>query len=110
MAKYSSNKLDAVFAALSHPTRRAIVERLAKGESTVTELADPFDMSLPAISKHLRVLEDAGLLVREKEGRVHRIALNSKLFPDEATRKAHNEGWIGCLDKLAKMFSIKQRM
>lgn len=55
-------RLDLTFAALAHPTRRAIVARLAKGEATVTELAEPFDMSQPAISKHLRVLERAGLI------------------------------------------------
>lgn len=55
-------RLDLTFAALAHPTRRAIVARLAKGEATVTELAEPFEMSQPAISKHLRVLERAGLI------------------------------------------------
>ena len=59
-----SDQLDATFGALAHPTRRAILSRLAKGEATVNELAAPFDMSLPAISKHLRVLETAGLISR----------------------------------------------
>ena len=59
--------LDAVFAALADPTRRAIVERLSRGTATVTELAEPFDMSQPAISKHLRVLENAGLVTRGRE-------------------------------------------
>ena len=58
--------LGLVFSALSNPTRRAILERLAQGQASVTELAGPFDVSLPAISKHLRVLEQAGLLAREK--------------------------------------------
>ena len=57
--------LDAIFAALAHPIRRAILEQLAGGDATVGELAKPHDVSLPAISKHLRVLEDAGLLVVE---------------------------------------------
>lgn len=60
--------LDAAFSALADPTRRAILARLAKGEATVTELAEPFDMSQPAISQHLKVLEDAGLVVRRVEG------------------------------------------
>ena len=60
--------LDAVFSALSDPTRRAILARLAQGEVTVMELAEPFDMSQPAISKHLRVLECAGLIARRVEG------------------------------------------
>ena len=58
----ASERLDLTFAALAHPTRRAILARLATGEATVTELAKPFEMSQPAISKHLRVLESAGLI------------------------------------------------
>jgi DNA-binding transcriptional ArsR family regulator len=60
--------LDATFSALADPTRRAILARLAKGEATVMELAKPFEMTQPAISQHLRVLEDAGLVVRRVEG------------------------------------------
>ena len=60
----SSDSLDATFAALADPTRRAILARLASGECAVTELAEPFEMSLPAVSKHLRVLERAGLIAR----------------------------------------------
>ena len=59
---YSSERLDLTFAALADPTRRAILARLATGEATVTELAEPFEMSQPAISKHLKVLERAGLI------------------------------------------------
>src|SRR2546430_13858294 len=70
-------ELDAIFAALAHPIRRAILEQLAGGEATVGELAKPHDVSLPAISKHLRVLEDAGLLVVEPEGRVHRCQIDA---------------------------------
>jgi DNA-binding transcriptional ArsR family regulator len=60
--------LDAAFSALADPTRRAILARLARGEATVNELADPFEMTQPAISQHLKVLEDAGLIVRRVEG------------------------------------------
>ena len=60
--------LDTTFSALSHPTRRAILSRLAMGEATVMELAEPFAMSQPAISRHLRVLEEAGLITRRVEG------------------------------------------
>jgi DNA-binding transcriptional ArsR family regulator len=60
--------LDATFSALADPTRRAILARLAKGEATVNELAEPFEMTQPAISQHLKVLEDAGLIVRRVEG------------------------------------------
>jgi DNA-binding transcriptional ArsR family regulator len=61
------DRLSAAFAALADPTRRAIVARLASGERSVTELAEPFDMSMPAVSKHLRVLERAGLVVRGRD-------------------------------------------
>jgi DNA-binding transcriptional ArsR family regulator len=60
--------LDAAFAALADPTRRAILARLASGEATVTELAEPFEMTQPAISQHLKVLEEAGLIVRRIDG------------------------------------------
>jgi len=63
----SQDRLSATFAALADPTRRAILARLALGETSVTELAEPFDMSLPAISKHLKVLERAGLIARGRE-------------------------------------------
>src|SRR6267378_3807953 len=66
------NNLDTTFAALSDPTRRAILGRLAAGQLTVGELAEPFDISLPAISRHLRVLEAASLIVRERRGQ-HRV-------------------------------------
>src|SRR5947209_10957630 len=61
------DRLDATFAALADPTRRAILARLASGEASVTELSEPFAMSMPAISKHLKVLEHAGLIVRGRE-------------------------------------------
>ena len=69
--------LDTVFAALADPTRRSILERLIAGEASVTSLAEPFDMSLPAVSKHLRVLEKAGLLTQEKDGRVRRCRMDA---------------------------------
>ena len=67
MVNNEAKHLDAVFAALADPTRRAILARLTSGEASVTELAKPFDMSLPAISKHLKVLENAGLIARGRE-------------------------------------------
>ncbi len=73
----ASLDLNAVFAALAHPIRRAILERLSAGDATVGELAGPHKVSLPAISKHLRVLEDAGLLKVSPEGRVHRCQLDA---------------------------------
>lgn len=71
----ASPALDATFAALSDPTRRAILRRLAAGECSVSELAAPLNTSLPAISKHLRVLENAGMLASRKDGRVRRCRL-----------------------------------
>lgn len=68
--------LDATFAALAHPVRRAIVQRLGKGAATVNELAEPFDMSLPAISRHLKVLEKAGLVDRGKAAQSRPRTLN----------------------------------
>ena len=67
MGEYQSKQLDGVFNALCDPTRRAILARLALGETSVTELAAPFEMSLPAVSKHLKVLERAGLISRGRE-------------------------------------------
>jgi len=64
----SMDNLNAAFSALADPTRRAILARLAKGEATVNELAEPFEMTQPAISQHLKVLEDAGLIVQRVEG------------------------------------------
>ncbi len=69
--------LDAVFSALAHPIRRAMVARLSEGDCTVGDLAAPHDVSPPAISKHLRVLEDAGLLEQTPDGRVRRCALRA---------------------------------
>jgi DNA-binding transcriptional ArsR family regulator len=84
MVKYSPKSLDVVFSALADPTRRAIIARLNRGESSVSDLAEPFDISLPAISKHVRVLEDAGLLTRRKDGRVSRCRLIGRPLKDAA--------------------------
>jgi DNA-binding transcriptional ArsR family regulator len=77
MVKYQRrpHNLDAVFSALADPTRRGIVSRLAEGEASVSELARPFDVTLPAVTKHLAVLERAGLLEHRKQGRVRRCRL-----------------------------------
>lgn len=75
MVNGSAEQLDIVFLALADPTRRAILERLAHGEASGTELARPFSISVPAISKHLRVLEHADLILHRKDGRTHRFRL-----------------------------------
>src|SRR5580700_2919175 len=78
MVKYPIEHLDRTFAALSDPTRRRILEHLADGDRCVTDLARPYRMSLPAVSKHLRVLERAGLVRRARCGRVHQLKLEAK--------------------------------
>jgi len=77
MVKCSPGKLNRTFAALADPTRRRILQHLAGGERCVTDLAKPYRMSLPAVSKHLRVLENAGLVRRHRDGRVHRLQLEA---------------------------------
>jgi DNA-binding transcriptional ArsR family regulator len=102
MVNYMSDSLGATFAALADPTRRAILERLARGEASVTELAEPFQVSLPAISKQLRVLEQAGLLIREKEGRVRRCRLDAEPMREAAEWLArYRRYWERQLDSLA---------
>jgi DNA-binding transcriptional ArsR family regulator len=105
-----SQRLDATFGALSDPTRRAIVHRLSRGEATVGELAQPFDMSLPAISKHLTVLEDAGLLVRTKEGRTRRCRLIEQPMREALQWIAGYGGfWEGRLDSLERLLAESGR-
>jgi DNA-binding transcriptional ArsR family regulator len=95
-------RLDAVFSALADPTRRRILARLARGTATVGELAEPFAMSLPAVSKHLGVLERAGLLRREVDGRIHRCSLDGKpLDAAAAFIEHHRVFWRDQLDRLA---------
>lgn len=84
---YKERPLDATFAALANPTRRAILARLAAGDATVTELAEPFAMSQPAISKHLKVLEHAGLISRGRDAQRRPCRL-------EAKRLAEATGWL----------------
>lgn len=74
----TTDQLDSAFAALANRTRRAILARLAQGEATVNQLAEPFDMSLPAISKHIRVLEDAGLVARGRNAQFRPCTLNAE--------------------------------
>jgi DNA-binding transcriptional ArsR family regulator len=106
MSNRSNVTLNAVFSALADPTRRAILDRLARGEAQVTELAEPHDMSLPAVSKHLKVLEEAGLVVREKDGRVHRMNLNSKPMKDAAAwLERYRAFWEGKFDALEKFLN-----
>ena len=102
--------LDSVFAALSDPTRRRILNLLARAECCVTELAKSFSVSLPAISKHLRVLEKAGLIRRERDGRVHRLRLEAKPMRDAADWIERYRGfWEGQFDELADYLEKQER-
>src|SRR6266545_5352531 len=83
----NSDRLDATFAALAHPARRAILARLASGEASVMELAKPFAMSQPAISKHLKVLERAGLISRSRDAQRRPCRIEGKPL-------AHASGWL----------------
>lgn len=93
--------LSATFSALSDPTRRAILARLATGETTVTELAEPFEMSLPAISKHLKVLERAGLISRGREAQWRPCRLEaSRLKEASDWLERYRQFWEQSLDRL----------
>ena len=101
MVNDSSEQLTTVFLALADPTRRAILERLALGEASGTELARPFSISVPAISKHLRVLEHADLILHRKDGRTHRFRLAARPLKDAATWLEHyRHFWEEQLDSL----------
>jgi DNA-binding transcriptional ArsR family regulator len=90
----SSHELDRSFLALSHAARRTIVERLAEGPATVGEASKGLDLSKPAISKHVRVLEDAGLIRRMVEGREHRLRLEGRSMTEaERWIERHRELW-----------------
>jgi DNA-binding transcriptional ArsR family regulator len=89
MVNDSPEQLDTIFLALSHPTRRAILDRLTVGEASGTELAQPFAISVPAISKHLRVLEHAALILHRKDGRTHWFRLAAGPMRDAAAWLEH---------------------
>jgi DNA-binding transcriptional ArsR family regulator len=104
------NDLTAVLGAISHPSRRAIIARLAKGPARVTEIAEPFDMSLNAVSKHLKVLEAAGLIHREKQGRDHVIEFRAKPLKQVAGWVHEYERfWNEHLDRLESYFIEKRK-
>jgi DNA-binding transcriptional ArsR family regulator len=103
MVKYYPQTLSRTFAALADPTRRRILEHLARGDRCVTDLAKPHRMSLPAVSKHLRVLEKAGLLRRRRYGRVHEMQLEAKPLKQAAQWvEEYRKFWDGSLDRLAE--------
>ncbi|HKP30010.1 MAG TPA: metalloregulator ArsR/SmtB family transcription factor [Gemmatimonadales bacterium] len=106
MVNSSPAQLDRVFHALSDPTRRAMVARLSKGEATVSTLAAPFTTSLPAISKHLRVLEEAGLVKRAVRGREHHCSLEPRPLETAAEWiEYHQRFWETRLDALEDLLT-----
>lgn len=101
--------LGRALAALSDPTRRAIIDRLARGPARVTDVAAPFAMSLNAVSKHVKVLEKAGLVRRARRGREHTLELDARPLRDVA-RWAHRYArfWNERLDRLERFFAAKE--
>jgi len=100
---------EAIWVALADPTRRAIVERLSRGPTRVTDVAAPFDMSLNAVSKHIKVLEAARLIRRTREGREHTLELDPKPLREIARWASDVERfWSGRLDRLEQFFAEKK--
>lgn len=96
-----TDTLSQTLSALAHPTRRSILSRLVAGEASVTELAEPFDMTMPAISKHLKVLENAGLVARSKSAQWRPRKLNAGPMKDVSDwLEKYREHWEARLDRL----------
>jgi DNA-binding transcriptional ArsR family regulator len=106
----ADQRLTAVFSALADPTRRAILARLAQGEATVSELAAPFDLAQPTVSRHLRVLQDAGLIQadRDAQRRPRRLVLSTLKTADEWL-KPFREQWERRLDRLEAHLEDRKR-
>ncbi len=108
-----SARLDAVFAALADPTRRAIIERLSHSDARVTEVAEPFHMSLNAVSKHIRVLEASGVVERQRKGRDHILSINTRSLDEvdgwiEQMRRYWTDG-LDVMERLLKAFEKDRR-
>jgi DNA-binding transcriptional ArsR family regulator len=101
--------MDTAISAISDPTRRAILDRLARGPARVTDVAAPFDMSLAAVSKHVRVLERAGLVRRTRQGREHTLELEAAPLREVARWVSHFESyWSERLDRLEAFFAARK--
>jgi DNA-binding transcriptional ArsR family regulator len=106
----TADPLSTTFAALADPTRRAILDRLTQGEASVSELAEPFQMSLPAISKHLKVLERAGLIVRRREAQWRPARLSGEPLKNAAAWiDAYRAFWEESFDRLDAYLKEVQR-
>ena len=107
---FTTPQLDAALAAVSDPTRRAILDRLARGSARVTDLAEPFAMSLNAVSKHVKVLESAGLVRRRRRGREHVLTLDAKPIREVARWAAGYERyWTERVDRLEAFFTERRK-
>ena len=110
MANYLSEDLDPTFDALASPVRRAMLRRLAEGERSVAELAEPFDLAKPTISKHLKSLEDAGLIRRRKEGRRRLISVNPEPIETAMNELAEiRRFWLERFDALDALLEEESR-
>lgn len=108
--RYSTDRLGAVFQALSDPTRRAMLARLAASERTAGELGEQFEMSQPSASKHIRVLEQAGVVRRTVKGRHHTFRLSTAPLREAETWIArHRQFWEGALQQLDGVLADLQR-
>jgi len=102
-----NERADTVFAAIADPTRRAILDQLARGPARVTDVAAPFAMSLAAVSKHVKVLERAGLVRRTRRGREHTLELDPS--PLRAVARWYERFWTERLDRVEAFFAEKRR-
>jgi len=109
MVQYSAVNLDCVSAAISDPTRRAILERLARGSARISDVAEPFSMSLTGFCKHVRVLERAGLVLRTRRGRENTLQLSPEPLRDVARWILNYEQfWNARLDRLQQYFATQK--
>jgi DNA-binding transcriptional ArsR family regulator len=110
MVQYSSTRLDASFAALSDATRRGVLERLGRGDASITDLAEKFDMTLTGMKKHVSVLEQAGLVTTEKVGRVRTCKLGPRRLEDEAAWiDKYRQLWDARFDELDRVVEELKR-
>lgn len=106
----ADDELSRVFSALADPTRRAILLRLSEGDATVNELAEPFEISLPAVSRHLKVLEHAGLISRDKRAQWRTSALRTEPLTQATSWMEHvNRLWAGRFDRLDEHLAALKR-
>jgi DNA-binding transcriptional ArsR family regulator len=110
MVQYSNSLLDASFAALSDPTRRGVLEQLWDADASITDLAEKFDMTLTGMKKHVRVLEQAGLVITQKVGRVRTCKLGARGLEEEAAWiEKHRQLWSERFDQLDKVIEELKR-